>query len=140
MVECSVWRGVIEVESRSQYDIIDVTGMVEGAVASSGVKRGLVNVYVPHTTAGVIVNEAEPGLLEDILEMLRSLTRPGHEWRHNRVDNNAHAHLGQVLTGPAKTIPVEDGKLLLGTWQRILLVEMDGPRTRRIIVTVSGLA
>ena len=84
------------------------------------------------------MNEAEPGLLEDILDYLSGLTRPGGPWRHNRIDDNAHAHLGQATIGHHASIPLGGGRLLLGTWQRILLVEMDGPRTRRLIVTVLG--
>jgi len=131
-----VWRGEVEVETHRDREILDVTRLVEGAVEASGVQNGLVNVFVPHTTAGVIINEAEPGLLQDILDFLAEQTGPGRDWKHNRIDNNAHAHLAQVLVGPEKTIPVEAGRLHLGTWQRILLVEMDGPRL--IIVTVIG--
>ena len=133
-----VWRGILEVETRSRFDIVDVTSAVESMVQGSGVEDGLVNIFVPHTTAGLVVNEAEDGLKEDILEFIKTLTKPGAGWKHNRIDNNAHAHLGQILLSPEKTIPVAGGSLLLGTWQRIMLVEMDGPRSRRIIVTVIG--
>ena len=138
-MSCRVHRGEATVATRSRFDVVDVTGLVEGIVSESGVMEGLVHVYVPHTTAGLVVNEAEPGLLQDILEYVRGLTRPGGPWRHNRIDDNAHAHLGQATLGHHASIPLGGGRLLLGTWQRILLVEMDGPRTRRLIVTVLGV-
>ncbi len=119
-------------------DVIDVTGVVERYVSESGVSEGVAHVYVPHTTCGVTINEAEPGLVEDIKRLLAEITRPGGDWLHNRIDNNAHAHLGQSLLGHHATIPVQGGRLLLGTWQRIMIVEMDGPRRRRLIVTVMG--
>lgn len=135
---CKVYRETVSVPTRERFTIVDVTSEVERIVSSSSISRGLVNVYVPHTTAGITVNEAESGLLEDILDYIKELTRPGWGWKHNRIDNNAHAHLGQSTLGHHATVPVEGGRILLGTWQRILLVEMDGPRTRRIIVTVIG--
>ncbi len=136
--ECRVFRGEVEVSTEKRFQAVDVTGLVEAVVQGSGVAEGLVHVFAPHTTAGVAVNEAEPGLLEDIVDYLAGLTRPGYAWKHNRVDNNAHAHLAQVTVGHDATIPVSGGRLLLGTWQRILLVEMDGPRRRKLIVTVIG--
>ena len=138
MGECGVYRGEVGIETRERFEVIDVTGLVEGVVRSSGITEGLVNVFVPHTTAGIIVNEAERGLMEDFLDYIRGLTRPGGGWRHNRIDDNAHAHLGQATFGGSLTIPLGGGRLLLGTWQRLLFVEMDGPRKRRLVVTVVG--
>jgi len=136
--ECRVYRGVVEVSTSRRFEVVDVTGLVEGIVSGAGVVEGVAHIYSPHTTAGVALNEAEPGLLEDITEYLAELTKPGYPWRHNRVDNNAHAHLSQVTVGASATVPVGGGRLLLGEWQRVLLVEMDGPRERRLIVTVVG--
>jgi len=138
MGECRVYRGMVEVSTSKRFEVVDVTGLVEGIVSGSGVEEGIAHVYSLHTTAGVALNEAEPGLLEDITDYLADLTKPGHPWRHNRVDDNAHAHLSQVTVGASVTVPVGGGQLLLGTWQRILLVEMDGPRDRRLVVTVVG--
>jgi len=128
----------IEVASSGRFDTIDVTGKVEGVVRRSGIVNGVVLLYVPHTTAALIVNEAEEGLLEDFIEFFRELTRPGYPWRHNRIDNNAHAHLASALLGPSLLLPVREGGLVRGTWQSIIFLEFDGPRRRRIIVEVFG--
>ena len=133
-----VRRGTITVETRSRFDIVNVTGRVASWLAEAGGEEGILNIHVPHTTAAIMINEAESGLLNDIISLMRELTRPGYGWQHNRIDNNAHAHLGNVLVGPGVTVPVGGGRLLLGTWQSILLLEMDGPRRRRLILTFIG--
>jgi len=138
VVACKVYQGEASVRTTDRFQVLDVTNIVEEAVSKSGVTRGIASVYVPHTTCGITVNEAEPGLMRDIVEFLKEHTKPGAPWMHNRIDDNAHAHLGQSVLGHHASIPVADGRLYIGTWQRILLVEMDGPRRRRIIITVIG--
>ena len=138
MAACRVLHGAVSVETRRRFETIDITGRVAEWLGRMGAWSGVLTVFVPHTTAAVAVNEAEPGLMEDILELLRELTRPGAAWRHNRIDNNAHAHLGNVLVGHSATIPVIDGELALGTWQRIMFIEMDGPRRRRVRLVFTG--
>ena len=87
-------------------------------------------------TAAVVINENDdPNVCEDVLDALDKLI-PAGVWRHDRVDGNAAAHIKSAILGPGETIPVRDGKLVLGTWQAIMLVELDGPRDRRVIVTV----
>ena len=133
-----VERGEVAVETRRPIEVVDVTGIVEGWLRGVGAGDGLLVVRVPHTTAAVTVNEAEPGLLEDIVEAIRVHFRPGGPWRHNRVDNNAHAHLAASFIGDSRVVPVAGGRLALGTWQRILLVEGDGPRRRRLQLLYIG--
>ena len=138
MAECSIASGEIGVETRRRFELVDVTGRVEDWLSAHGARDGVLTVFVPHTTAAILINEAEPGLMEDILSLMRELTRPGAGWMHNRIDNNAHAHLGNVLVGPSVSIPVAGGRPRLGTWQRIMLLEMDGPRRRRLVLTFIG--
>ena len=133
-----VRRGIIPVTTRSRFDIVNVTSLVNSWLAKAGGEGGILNIHVPHTTAAILINEAEEGLLHDIVSLMRELTRPDADWQHNRIDNNAHAHLGNVLVGPGVTVPVAGGRLLLGTWQSVLLLEMDGPRRRKIILTFIG--
>lgn len=135
---CRLYRETINVSTRERFDVVDVTGQIERIVETSGISKGMLYAYIPHTTAAITINEAEPGLIRDLTTYIKELTKPGYSWMHNRIDNNAHAHLGQSTYGHSVTVPVEGGRLMLGTWQRILLVEMDGPRTRKIIVTVLG--
>lgn len=122
--------------SRQQFQVIDLTADVARLVAASGVAEGLCSVYVPHATAAVVINENDdPNLCDDLLDALAKLIPEG-VWRHDRVDRNGAAHIKAAILGPSETVPVRDGRLLLGTWQAIMLVDLDGPRQRRVIVTV----
>ena len=125
------------ISTNKEQELVDVTGKVEELVAKSGVKNGLCVVYVPHATASVTINEnADPNITLDIIDALNEAVR-SHDWRHDRIDGNAHAHIKSAILGSSRSIPVKDGKLMLGTWQDIFFCEFDGPRSqRRIIVTV----
>ncbi|WP_460125104.1 secondary thiamine-phosphate synthase enzyme YjbQ [Stetteria hydrogenophila] len=121
----------VEVRTSRRVEVIDITRPVEEFASRVG-GSGILVVKVPHTTAAVTVNEAEPGLMEDIAEALLKLAPIDYPWRHNRIDNNAHAHIAASIMGDSRVVPVVNGRLVLGTWQRILLVELDGPRRRRV--------
>ncbi|AEA46265.1 secondary thiamine-phosphate synthase enzyme YjbQ [Archaeoglobus veneficus] len=123
----------IEIRTGKRTEIIDITADVRKVVEESG-GGGIAVVYTLHTTTAVIINEAEPGLLEDIVSALSKIVPTGAGYKHDRIDDNADAHIRAVLLGNSVVVPVENGKLQLGTWQRILFVELDGPRTRRVIV------
>ncbi|ADD07312.1 UPF0047 family protein (plasmid) [Natrialba magadii ATCC 43099] len=125
----------IEIQTHDRVDIVDVTAEVEETI-SDDVVHGICSVYVPHTTAGVIVNEREGRLLADIETALERLVPRDEEYEHNVVDDNADAHLRATLLGESVTIPISDGELALGTWQSILFVDCDGPRARRFRVSV----
>jgi len=119
-----------------QNQIIDITAKVADVVRQSAVQEGICCVYTPHTTAAITINENDdPNVCEDILEALAKLIPEGI-WRHDRIDNNAAAHIKASLIGPSEAIPVQDGKLMLGRWQAVMFVELDGPRERRVIVEV----
>jgi len=116
--------------------MIDLTARVAEIVARAEVSEGLCSVYTPHATAAIVVNENDdPNVCVDVLDCLDRLV-PAGVWRHDRVDGNAASHIQATILGPGETIPVREGKLLLGTWQAIMLVELDGPRERRGVVTV----
>jgi secondary thiamine-phosphate synthase enzyme len=124
------------VKTSQKYQVIDITPQVAEAVRKADVTEGICCVYVAHATAAVMVNEHDdPQVGEDLLDALGRLIPEG-VWRHDRVDNNAAAHIKASILGPSETIPVSAGRLLLGTWQAVMLVELDGPRERRLIVTV----
>ena len=126
------------VRTQRMQDMVDITRPVADAVRQSGVADGICLVYVPHATAAVVINEnADPNVCEDILEALGQLIPEGR-WRHDRIDNNAAAHIKATILGPSETVPVRDGRLRLGTWQSLMLVELDGPRERSVIVEVRG--
>lgn len=121
------------VDTRGETAVHDVTGRVAEALSSDA--DGVATVFVRHTTAGVVVNEPEQRLLGDIESFLSDLV-PDEGWAHDRIDDNADGHLRAMLLGESVTVPVQDGKPDLGTWQAILLVECDGPRSRTLQVAV----
>ena len=128
---------VLTVRSKSGMEIIDITDLVEAVVSRSGIREGICLIHLPHATAAIIANENEAGLIRDIMKKLKEeFLREG--WEHDRIDDNAHAHLASAFLGASKAFPVVSGRLLRGTWQNLLLVELDGPRERRIVVTVVG--
>lgn len=127
---------MLEIKTEEPVQVIDITRQVNDAVRESGVAEGICLVYTLHTTTGIIINEAESGLVADLLRRLASLAPPRNGYLHDRIDDNAHAHLQAVLLGNSRTIPVEEGCLALGTWQRVLFVELDGPRRRSVLIKV----
>lgn len=122
---------MIEIETRKPVEVVDLTALVQNELEKSGIEAGLCLVYTPHTTTGITINEADPELIRDILKLLSDLAPEGAGYQHDRSDGNAHAHLRAVLLGNSAVVPVEQKKLVLGTWQRILFFELDGPRRRR---------
>lgn len=126
----------VQIETDGRVAVVDVTDRVAGEIPAD-VDRGTCTVFVRHTTAGITVNEAEPGLLEDLEAALERLVPALDGYRHDRIDDNADAHLRSILLGSAATVPVKDGRLDLGTWQSLLLVEGDGPRRRTVDVIVT---
>lgn len=130
-------RMALQVDTTERIDVVDVTSDVASALPAE-VDRGVCTVFVPHTTAGVVVNERETRLLSDLEEALERLVPREEAYAHNAIDDNADAHLRAMLLGASVSIPVVDGDLALGTWQSILLVECDGPRTRSLEVTVTS--
>lgn len=129
----------ISLSTREELDLVDITEQVSSFVRDCGVESGICLINSPHTTAAVIVNEHESGLREDILRKVREEFPRGAGWHHDRGDGNANAHLASVFLGHSKTIPIRSGRLERGTWQNIFLLELDGPRTRRVLFEVIGV-
>ena len=115
--------------------MIDITAQVSGVLRQSGVEQGRVTVYVPHTTAGVTINEnADPDVIHDLLKAMDKLV-PWRQEFYRHCEGNSSAHLKSSMVGCSAVIPVIDGRMTLGTWQSVFFCEFDGPRTRRCIVT-----
>ena len=125
---------MIEIDTHKPVEVIDITSRVEEALQKSRIEDGICLVYTLHTTTGLTINESDPDLVQDILKLLASLVPQGNGYLHDRSDGNAHAHMRSMLLGNSIVIPVEQKKLILGTWQRILFFELDGPRRRKILV------
>ncbi|TFG93367.1 MAG: YjbQ family protein [Myxococcales bacterium] len=128
---------ILEIATEAGKEFIDLTDRVRAVVKRAGVDAGLCQVMVLHSTAAVVVNEFDdPNIGKDVLSALDRAVPDHAGWLHDRIDDNAHAHIKATLLGPSGLVPVKDGDLLLGTWQRILLVELDGPRSRKVSVTI----
>ena len=126
----------ITVRTRAKTELIDITSDVADTVASCGVQEGLCTVTVPHTTAGVTVNEAaDPTVARDILMELNKVVPLQDGYRH--MEGNSAAHIKSTLVGASCQVPVSRGALALGTWQGIFFCEFDGPRNRRVRVSVT---
>jgi secondary thiamine-phosphate synthase enzyme len=122
----------LKIETSKRVELIDITSEVQEEVRKSEIPEGICLISTRHTIAGIIINENETGLKEDILDLLNKLVPAGAGYRHDRIDNNADSHLRTVLLGASEALPVSEGKLELGTWQRIFFAEMDGPRSRTV--------
>jgi len=121
------------VDTDRRLEVIDITDRVEAALPNDA--GGTATVFVRHTTAGIAVNEAESRLLGDFEAFLADAV-DDDGWDHDRLDGNADAHLRALLIGASETLPISDGTLDLGTWQSVLFVECDGPRSRTVDVRV----
>jgi secondary thiamine-phosphate synthase enzyme len=122
---------VLTVTTRSRTELVDITAEVGRMVAQSGVRQGLCMVYVPHTTAGVTINEsADPSVRADLLMVLNQMVPWKADYRH--LEGNSPAHIKSTLMGTSQTVAIENGTLVLGTWQGIFFCEFDGPRQRSV--------
>ncbi len=125
----------LEINTSKREELIDITSQVRAVVKKSGVRSGICYIYVPHTTAGVTINEhADPDVARDIEDTLSKLIPYGRHYRH--VEGNADSHIKATLVGPEIFVFVEEGNLVLGTWQGIFFCEFDGPRRRKIYIKV----
>jgi secondary thiamine-phosphate synthase enzyme len=125
--------------TKQRREYINITGEVEKVVRESGLQEGLVLVSAMHITAGVWINDAEPGIIADIDEMLESLAPLGKNYRHHRTgEDNGDAHLKSIVVHPQVILPITEGKLDLGPWQQIYYCEFDGRRRKRVVVKAIG--
>ncbi|MFQ6001485.1 MAG: secondary thiamine-phosphate synthase enzyme YjbQ [Anaerolineae bacterium] len=125
----------LEVATSSRAQMVDVTREIQRAVSESGVQEGFCHIYVPHTTAGIAINEnADPSVAQDILAVLEKVAPRGGSYRH--LEGNADSHVKASIVGSSETVLIEGGRLVLGTWQGLFLCEFDGPRRRRLLVKV----
>lgn len=122
----------LHIRSREKRQLVDITAEVQHVVAESGVQEGLCRLFAPHTTAGLILNENwDPTVGRDILSALERIVPPGP---YSHQEGNSPAHIMASLVGCEATLFIENGRLLLGTWQGVFLAEFDGPRSRRVLV------
>jgi len=131
----------ITLSTKEHEEIVDITDKVQKIVSEFKVKNGLCNVFAMHATAAIIINENyDSNLRSDIIKALNKSIPEKDNYLHDRIDNNAASHIRATILGPSETIPINNGKLQLGTWQQIAFFELDGPRSeRKIVVSVINL-
>ncbi|HKK90258.1 MAG TPA: secondary thiamine-phosphate synthase enzyme YjbQ [Desulfobacteraceae bacterium] len=126
---------LISVKTSAKTQMIDITSQVEKAVKASGIENGLVHVYSMHTTAAVTINEnADPSVETDILNTINRMVPWDDNYKH--MEGNSAAHIKTSLFGPSELIPLENGTMVLGTWQGIYFCDFDGPRNRKVNVKI----
>ncbi|HXI04100.1 MAG TPA: secondary thiamine-phosphate synthase enzyme YjbQ [Candidatus Saccharimonadales bacterium] len=137
----ATWKGRIVVSTSARIAAVNITREVAAELEGGTVKDGLLCVSVRHATCALALNEDEHGLRKDLERVAATLLSPirrADPFLHDRIDDNAQAHLTACVLGPSITVPLEDGRMLLGTWQSLLLVELDGPRSRTVDLTAAG--
>jgi secondary thiamine-phosphate synthase enzyme len=135
----TVGGGMLRLQTQGNGHVVDLTDGVARVIAATGVERGLVTVFAIGATVGVTTMEYEPGGVSDLQRLLDRLIPVEGDYEHNRLnhDSNSHAHLRAALIGPSETIPVVEGRMTLGTWQQVVLVDFDDrPRDRTVSVHV----
>ena len=131
-----VFNETLRLSTKGEIEFIDISGRVQDVVDKSGIKDGLAHVFAPHATGVLILTEYEPGLLNDIKKTLERIAPKRASYEH---PSNAHSHLRSLIFSPDRTLPLIDGRIVLGTWQSLVFVETDvHPRQRTIIVQVLG--
>lgn len=126
---------VLNIKSKAKTEFIDITDDVHEAIKESGIKSGVCYIYVPHTTAGITINEgADPSVKRDILTTLNRIIPFEGDYQH--MEGNSPAHIKATIVGTSKFVVIEDGKALFGTWQSVYFCEFDGPRHRRAIIKI----
>jgi len=136
-----VYQGEIELETKGENDMIDLTDEVQRVVKESGIKEGIACIFVPGSTGAITTIEYEPGLMKDMPRALERIAPKNEYYHHHETwhDYNGHSHLRASIIGPSLTVPITDGKIVHGTWQQIVFIEMDvRSRHRRILVKVLG--
>jgi secondary thiamine-phosphate synthase enzyme len=137
----AVHTGHLRFPTQGDGDVVDLTEGVQSVVDAAGVEAGIASVFVPGSTAAITAMEHEPGGVHDLRATLDRLIPPDSEYEHNRLnhDTNSHAHIRAAIVGPSETVPVREGRLELGTWQQLVLVDFDDrPRQRAVVVQVVG--
>ena len=125
----------LTVKTSSTFEMIDITAQVQDIVRKSSIRSGICHVFVPHTTAAVTINEnADPDVPADMIKTLDKLIPLRDGYRH--IEGNSAAHVKASIIGASATVFIEEGRLVLGTWQSLFFCEFDGPRTRQVIVKV----
>ena len=137
----AVHHETFTLDTRGDGEVIDVTDLTQKALANSGITEGITTVFIAHSTCGLTIIEAEPGCNADINTIMERIAPESDRWEHNErnADTNGHSHARAGIIGPSVTVPVTQGELMLGVWQRVVCIDFDDrARSRRLVVTIIG--
>ena len=126
----------IQFSTDKQREVIDMTDEVMQVARKADIENGILVAQLPHATAMLVLNENESGVKQDLLDKLDDFAPPEGGYRHDRIDNNAHSHIKAAMVGSSRVLPIVDGKVVKGTWQSFLVIEQDGPRSRRTLTVL----
>ncbi len=137
----TVTTDIISCQTEGDGDTIDLTSGLARSIAASGLKNGVATLFIGGSTAGITTIEFESGVIDDIKEVLETLAPSGRDWQHHQCwgDHNGHSHIRSALVGPSLSVPFVNGKLVLGMWQQVVLLDFDEcPRSREVVVQLLG--
>ncbi len=138
----NIITGSISRRTRGDGDTLDITGDLEALLAKSGLREGMAHLFIGGSTAGLTTLEFESGVVEDLAEVFETLAPADRDWRHHQRwgDHNGHSHIRSALLGPHLAVPFVNGRLTLGTWQQVVLIDFDEtPRSRDVVVQLQGV-
>ncbi len=136
-----VRKEIVTLNTKGDGDVVEITGQVQGALARTGLRQGAVVLFVPGATGALTTLEHEPGAVKDMATLFERVAPRAAEYEHDRTigDGNGRAHVRAALFGPSLTVPFEDGRLILGRWQRIIFIDFDTrPRSRELVLQFLG--
>ena len=134
-----IFKDKITINSSKRFEIIDITSKIQSVIDENTINSGIINIFSKHSTSAIIVNENEKGLLLDFERSLNDIIPNDNSYKHDIIDNNADSHLKSFFLGSSESIPINDKKLAIGTWQSVFFIELDGPRNNRTIeLTIIG--
>lgn len=125
----------VNITTKARFDIVDITSQIQSLVTKSEIKSGIAVLFVPHTTAGISINEnADPDVINDLKDIFNNMIPEHNNYKH--YEGNSQAHALSTLTSPSLTVIIENGEIVLGTWQNIYFMEYDGPRNRKVHIQI----
>ncbi|MCC7562207.1 MAG: secondary thiamine-phosphate synthase enzyme YjbQ [Methanobrevibacter arboriphilus] len=134
----TIFRYEISLDTSKRTEIIDITLDIQEILTKSKLNFGIINIFSKHSTSSIVINENEEGLLYDFESILNKIIPNNNSYNHDIIDNNADSHIKSLFLGSSETIPFSNNDLSVGTWQSVFFVEFDGPRTRKVELTVIG--
>ncbi|OQD58920.1 hypothetical protein MBBAR_6c00300 [Methanobrevibacter arboriphilus JCM 13429 = DSM 1125] len=134
----TIFKYEISLDTSKKTEIIDITLDIQEILTKSKLNSGIINIFSKHSTSSIVINENEEGLLYDFESILNKIIPKNNSYKHDFIDNNADSHIKSLFLGSSETIPFSNNDLSIGTWQSVFFVEFDGPRTRKVELTVIG--